>query len=112
VIQLTSCRTLRVVASRSVVHRQIWQPFPARRHPTVSGGPARDATIDSEQQPSFDIGYRLRWRNPLPGANIVHMQHSNPEIDRIISNKPRKTAGISCIVHSQHFLLETAGRHG
>jgi HNH endonuclease len=42
---------------------QILQPFPARDYQTMPEKLARDATIDSKLQTSFDIGYR---RHQLP----------------------------------------------
>src|SRR5271157_1148758 len=56
------------------------QPFSARDHQTMPEEPARDATIDSKLQTSFDIGYRLRWRNPLGGREPASSQRSWPAL--------------------------------
>jgi hypothetical protein len=68
----SSPRALRAESS------QILQPFPARDHQTMPEEPARDATIDSKLQTAFDIGYRLRWRNPLGGREPASSQRSWP----------------------------------
>ena len=70
----SSPRALRAESS------QIWQPFPARDHQTMPEEPARDATIDSKLQTSFDIGYRPRWRNPLGGREPASSQRSWPAL--------------------------------
>src|SRR5271157_357771 len=54
--------------------------IPARDHQTMPEEPARDATIDSKLQTSFDIGYRLRWRNLLGGREPASSQRSWPAL--------------------------------
>ena len=111
---------------------QIWQPFPARDHQTMPEEPARDATIDSKLQTSFDIGYRLRWRNPLggrepassqcswpvllhggrlPGTGVVRLRHFNPNRWQNLEES-WKITGISRFFALAAFLLDTVSRHG